>query len=286
MTSTKPLRRRLTTARSRALIIRYALCVIVLFLTVGPLLWQLSASLKGPDEAVLGSDATILPQSPTLDAYFTVFDQVPMARYIFNSLVLCVLSVTSQIVFPTLAGFMLSRRGWRGSRGFYWLLILSMMFPLETIMVSLYTMVSSMGIDDNPVGVWLPGAIAAVNVLIMRAAFSAVPDEIEEAAMLDGANEWSRFRRIFLPQVKGSLVVVVINSFISTWDDFLWPFIVLRSEEMFTLALGLSRLNASSLAFDPRVVMAGAVVAIVPIVILFIFLQRHFFRGIESGAIK
>lgn len=104
--------------------------------------------------------------------------------------------------------------------------------------------------------------------------------------MLDGANEWSRFRRIFLPQVKGSLVVVVINSFISTWDDFLWPFIVLRSEEMFTLALGLSRLNASSLAFDPRVVMAGAVVAIVPIVILFIFLQRHFFRGIESGAIK
>ncbi|WP_426625617.1 carbohydrate ABC transporter permease [Leifsonia sp. McL0607] len=272
--------------RTRGLIGRYALLVGVLFITVGPLLWQVSASLKGPDEPIFGHVATVLPTQPTLAAYATVFDQVPMVLYVRNSLIMCVLTVFSQIVFPTLAGYMLSRTGWRGRTGFYWLLIISMMFPFESIMVSLYTMITDMNLGDSFVGVWLPGAISAVNVLIMRATFAAVPDEVEDAAMIDGAGEWRRFFTIFLPAAKGSMVVVIINSFISAWDDFLWPFIVLRSESNFTLSLGLSRLDASSLAFDPRVVMAGSVVAIVPILVLFIILQRHFFRGVESGAIK
>lgn len=272
--------------RRRRLAARYLLLVFVLAISVGPIVWQLASSLKGAEEAIFGSEATFLPQSPTLDAYFTVFSEVPMDLYIRNSLIMCVLTVGSQIVFPTLAGYMLSRKGWRGSKVFYGLLIVSMMFPFESIMVSLYTMIRDMNFSDSFVGVWLPGAIGAVNVLIMRATFAAIPDEVEEAAMIDGAGEWRRFFRIFLPAAKGSMVVVVINSFISAWDDFLWPFIVLRSEENFTLALGLSRLNSSSLAFDPRIVMAGSVIAIVPIVILFIILQRYFFRGVESGAIK
>lgn len=291
--TTAPLRSRsngaarlLRSRHARSLALRYLLLTVILFITVGPMLWQISASLKGPGEAIFGPEATVLPTQPSLAAYIKVFDQVPMLAYVSNSLIMCVLTVGSQIVFPTLAGYMLSRTGWRGRKSFYWLLILSMMFPFESIMVSLYTMITDFQLGDNLVGVWLPGAISAVNVLIMRATFAAIPDEVEEAAMLDGAGEWRRFFRIFLPAAKGSMIVVIINSFISAWDDFLWPFIVLRSEANFTLALGLSRLNSSSLAYDPRVVMAGAVIAIVPIVILFIVLQRHFFRGVESGAIK
>lgn len=272
--------------RQRAVVVRYLLLVLVLAITVGPILWQLASSLKGPAEAIFGSSATLLPREPSLAAYEKVFDQVPMTLYMRNSLIMCVLTVTSQVIFPTLAGYMLSRIGWIGRKFFYWLLILSMMFPFESIMVSLYMMVRDMGITDSFVGVWLPGAISAVNVLIMRATFAAVPNEVEEAALLDGANEWTRFRRVFLPAAKGSMVVVVINSFISAWDDFLWPFIVLRSEENFTLALGLSRLSASALSFDPRVIMAGSIIAIAPIMVLFVVLQRYFFRGVESGAIK
>lgn len=272
--------------RQRAVVARYVLLVLVLGISIGPIVWQLFSSLKGPAEAIFGSAATFVPRDPSLDAYRTVFDQVPMAQYMRNSLIMCVLTVTSQVVFPTLAGYMLSRVAWAGRRVFYWLLILSMMFPFESIMVSLYMMVRDMGLGDSFVGVWLPGAIAAVNVLIMRATFAAVPNEVEEAALLDGADEWTRFRRIFLPAAKGSMVVVIINSFISAWDDFLWPFIVLRSEEHFTLALGLARLSASALSFDPRVIMAGSIIAIAPIMVLFVVLQRYFFRGVESGAIK
>ncbi|MFE6970641.1 carbohydrate ABC transporter permease [Isoptericola sp. NPDC057653] len=272
--------------RQRAVLVRYLVLLLVLGISVGPIVWQLASSLKGPADAIFGASATFLPRDPSLDAYRTVFDQVPMLQYMRNSLIMCVLTVTSQVVFPTLAGYMLSRVAWAGRRVFYWLLILSMMFPFESIMVSLYMMVRDMGLSDSFVGVWLPGAIAAVNVLIMRATFAAVPNEVEEAALLDGANEWTRFRRIFLPAAKGSMVVVVINSFISAWDDFLWPFIVLRSEEHFTLALGLARLSASALSFDPRVIMAGSIIAIAPIMVLFVVLQRYFFRGVESGAIK
>lgn len=272
--------------RTRALILRYAILTGILAISVGPLLWQLSSSLKGPGEALFGTEATLLPHDPSFAAYATVFEQVPMALYIRNSLIMCLLTVASQVVFPTLAGYMLSRRQWRGRTVFYWLLIVSMMFPFESIMVSLYMQIRDLGLVNSFVGVWLPGAIAAVNVLIMRATFAAVPDEVEEAAMLDGAGEWRRFVRIYLPAARGSLVVVVINSFIAAWDDFLWPFIVLRSEELYTLSLGLARLSASSLSFDPRVLMAGSVIAIVPIMVLFIALQKHFFKGVESGAIK
>ncbi len=272
--------------RQRAVLLRYLLLVIVLGISVGPILWQLLSSLKGAGEAIYGQTATLVPREPSLAAYATVMDEVPMARYMRNSLIMCALTVGSQVVFPTLAGYMLSRTGWRGRGPFYWLLIVSMMFPFESIMVSLYMMIRDMGMTDSFIGVWLPGAIGAVNILIMRATFAAVPDEVEEAALLDGAGEWTRFRRIFLPAARGSLVVVVINSFISAWDDFLWPFIVLRSEGLFTLSLGLSRLAASAVSFDPRVIMAGSIIAIAPIMVLFIVLQRYFFRGVEAGAIK
>lgn len=275
-----------TYGRQRAVVSRYILLILVLAISIGPLLWQLFSSLKGAQEALFGAQATFLPRQPSLAAYFTVFEQVPMAQYIRNSLVLCVLTITSQVVFPTLAGYMLSRRFWRGRSVFYSLLIVSMMFPFESIMVSLYMQIRDMNIDNTFIGVWLPGSIAAVNVLIMRATFSAVPDELEDAGMLDGANEWRRFFQIYLPAAKGSMVVVVINSFIAAWDDFLWPFIVLRSEELYTLSLGLARLAASSLSFDPRVIMAGSIIAILPIMVLFVAVQRYFFKGVEAGAIK
>lgn len=273
-------------ARLRSLGPRYLALLVLLFLTIGPLLWQLSASLKGRSEPVYGPQATLLPRHPSFQAYLTIFDQVPMALYIRNSLIMCTLGVVSQLVFPTLAGFMLSRKGWRGTKAFSALLVASMMFPFEAVMVSLFLMTQSMGLVDSFVGVWLPGAISAVNVFIMRAAFAAVPDEVEDAALLDGANEWQRFTRVYLPAARGALTVVAINSFISAWDDFLWPFIVLRSEDHFTLSLGLSRLAQSSLGYDPRVVMAGSMIAIVPIIVLFVLAQRWFYRGVSEGAVK
>jgi multiple sugar transport system permease protein len=272
--------------RPRELIVRYLLLLFVLGITIGPLLWQLLASLKGVGEDVFGSNASLIPHHPTLRAYREIFDQVPVGTYIRNSVMIALLSIASQLAFSTMAGYMLSKPGWKGKKAVWVLLLASMMFPFESIMVSLFLSIRDLGLVDHLAGVWLPGFIGAINVLIMRAAFLAVPREIEDAAMLDGAGEWKRFRYLYLPSAYGAILVVTINTFISAWDDFLWPLIVLRSEEHFTLTLGLARLQTSSFGYDQRMVMAGSVISVVPVLVLFVITQRWFYRGVASGGVK
>ncbi|MBA2809477.1 carbohydrate ABC transporter permease [Streptomyces sp. KM273126] len=272
--------------RPRELVLRYLLLLFVLGITVGPLLWQFLASLKGTGEDVFGENASLLPHDPTLRAYREVFEQVPVATYIWNSLFVVVLSVTSQLLFSTTAGYMLSKPAWKGRRAVWVLLAASMMFPFESIMVSLFLSIRDLGLVDSLVGVWLPGFVGAINVLLMRGAFLAVPREIEDSAMIDGAGEWQRFRHLYLPSAWGAILVVVINTFIAAWDDFLWPLIVLRSEANMTLTLGLSRLQSSSFGYDQRVVMAGSVISIVPVLVLFFLTQRWFYKGVSAGAVK
>ncbi|MDX3457406.1 carbohydrate ABC transporter permease [Streptomyces sp. ME02-8801-2C] len=272
--------------RPRELVVRYLLLLFVLAITIGPLLWQLLASLKGVGEDVFGSNASLIPHHPTLRAYREIFDQVPVGTYIRNSVMIALLSMASQLAFSTLAGYMLSKPGWKGKKAVWVLLLASMMFPFESIMVSLFLSIRDLGLVDHLAGVWLPGFVGAINVLIMRAAFLAVPREIEDAAMLDGAGEWKRFRHLYLPSAYGAILVVTINTFISAWDDFLWPLIVLRSEEHFTLTLGLARLQTSSFGYDQRMVMAGSVISVVPVLVLFVITQRWFYRGVASGGVK
>lgn len=271
--------------RPRELLVRYLLLLLVLGLTVGPLLWQFLASLKGTGEDVFGANASLLPHHPTLRAYRQVFDQVPVATYIRNSVIVVALSITSQLVFSTTAGYMLSKPGWKGRKAVWVVLVASMMFPFESIMVSLFLSIRDLGLVDNLAGVWLPGFVGAINVLLMRGAFLAVPREIEDSAMLDGANEWQRFRYLYLPSAWGAIMVVVINTFISAWDDFLWPLIVLSDPSRFTLTIGLNYLHGT-FANDERLVAAGTVIAVAPLIALFACLQRYFFRGVGEGAVK
>ena len=279
-------RRPVTGLRPLRLAGRYALLLAVLFLMVGPLVWELSTSLKGQSESIFGSEASLLPQHPSLHAYSEVIHEIPILHYITNSLTVVVLALTSQVVFASFGGYMLSRPGWRGRKAVLLLLIAAMMFPFESIMISLFLEIRDAGLVDSLGGVWLPGMVGAMNVLVMRAAFLAVPQELEDAALLDGANEWQRFHRVFLPSAIGGLMVVGINTVISSWDDFLWPLIVLQRDTHFTLTLGLAQLQNTAFGLDQRVVMAGSMISVIPIVIIFCFAQRWFYRGVAAGAVK
>jgi multiple sugar transport system permease protein len=280
------LRAKYPVLRHIGLVGRYLLLLAVLILMVGPLAWQLLTSLKSRGEDLFGSSASLLPHDWSLHAYSEVVTSIPIPTYVRNSLILVVLSLVSHLVFATAGGYMLSRPGWRGRKAVFLLLVIAMMFPFESIMVSLFLQVRDFGLVDSLAGVWLPGIVGSINVLVMRAAFLAVPREIEEAALLDGANEWQRFFRIFLPAGVGGLMVVGINTVIGAWDDFLWPLIVLQSEENFPLTLGLAQLKTSAFGIDERVVMAGSMISVIPILLLFFLSQRYFYKGIEAGAVK
>lgn len=267
------------------LVLRYVLLLAVLALTVGPFLWQLSTSLKGPHEDIFSSPPKLLPGDPTLDNYTRVADTIPVWDYALNSLKVATANVLTNCIGSALAGYALARMRYRGRRAATLAFILAMLVPVEGIIIAQFTTMRDLGLNNTLTGVLLPGCIAAMNVLLMRNAFLNLPHEIEEAAFVDGANAWQRFLRIALPSVKGTLAVVAIFAFMGAWDDFLWPLIVLSDPENFTLTIGLNYLHGT-FANDERLVAAGTIIAVLPLIILFACLQRFFFRGVGEGAVK
>ncbi|WP_371640180.1 carbohydrate ABC transporter permease [Streptomyces virginiae] len=266
-----------------ALAARYATLVLMLVVMLGPIVWQFLTSVRGRTENVYDG---VLPARPTLDNYVRVAESFPLLQYVGNTLTVAVLAIASNMLFAAMGGYALSRAGWKGRRIVFTVLVATLMFPFESVMISMFLTVREMGLVDTLIGVWLPGAVSVLNIMIMRAAFLAVPREVEEAAVLDGAGEWTRFTRVFLPAAKGALAVVCITSFMGAWDDFLWPLLVLTDSDHYTLQLGLKTLAGATTVNDQRLVAAGAMAALVPMMLLFFALQRFFFKGVGEGAVK
>ncbi|MEU4347879.1 carbohydrate ABC transporter permease [Streptomyces sp. NPDC023838] len=267
------------------LLLRYVLLLAVLALTIGPFLWQLSTSLKGPHEDIFSSPPKLLPERPTFDNYTRVADTIPVWDYAVNSLKVAAANVVTNCVGASLAGYALARMRFRGRRAATLTFILAMLVPVEGIIIAQFTTMRDLGLNNTLVAVLLPGSIGAMNVLLMRNAFLNLPYEVEEAAYVDGANAWQRYLRIALPAVRGTLAVVAIFAFMGAWDDFLWPLIVLSDPDRFTLTIGLNYLHGT-FANDERLVAAGTVIAVAPLIALFACLQRYFFRGVGEGAVK
>ncbi|MFE4533588.1 carbohydrate ABC transporter permease [Streptomyces scopuliridis] len=267
------------------LALRYVLLLMMLLVLIGPFVWQLSTALKGMHEDIYSSPPKFLPSEPTLDNFGRVAEIIPVWDYAFNSLKVASANVITNCAGAALAGYALARMRYRGRRAATLAFILAMLVPVEGIIIAQFTTMRDLGLNNTLLGVLLPGSIGAMNVLLMRNAFLNLPQEVEEAAFVDGANTWQRFLRIALPSVKGTLAVVAIFAFMGAWDDFLWPLIVLSDPENFTLTIGLNYLHGT-FAQDPRLVAAGTVIAVVPLIVLFACLQRYFFRGVGEGAVK
>ncbi|ACZ31134.1 binding-protein-dependent transport systems inner membrane component [Xylanimonas cellulosilytica DSM 15894] len=281
----RTLHRGFSSIRPREIVIRYALLVLVLVLMVGPFLWQLSTSLKGPADDIYSTTPQLIPGDPTFANFVEAATKIPILQFALNSVLVAVLVVGGNVLGATLAGYALARLRFRGRAVVLGAILGTMLLPAESTIVAQYLTVRSMGLSDNLLGVALPGMVGMINILLMRAAFTAVPKELDEAALVDGANVWQRFWRIGVPNVRGMIAVVSVFAFIAAWDDFLWPLIVLTTPDRFTLTVGLQYLSGA-FSSNPRVVAAGTMIAFIPIVIFFMVLQKQFFKGVDAGAIK
>jgi multiple sugar transport system permease protein len=265
--------------------LRYLLMAAVAAITVGPFLWQLSTSLKGQAEDIYTSPPSFLPQHPTLGNYGRVAHIIPVWDYALNSFKVAAANVLANCAGAAMAGYALARLRFRGRRIAGIAFVMTLLVPAEAIIIAQFTVMRDLELNNTLVAVVLPGSVSALNVLLMRNAFAAVPYEIEEAAIIDGANVWQRFLRIALPAVKGTVAVVAIFSFMGAWDDFLWPLIVLSDPDRYTLTVGLDYLQGT-FSDNPRLVAAGTIIAVAPLIVMFACLQRYFFRGVGEGAIK
>ncbi len=270
---------------ARAGVLRYAVLVLVFAFLVGPLLWQVSMSFKGIGDNLYARPPQLIPGHPTLDNYHQVTRLVPVLSYLLNSTIVALISVAANVVGATCAGFALARLRFRGRGAALGVFVTALLVPAETIIVAQFLLMRSLALNNTLLGVALPTSVAALNVLLMRNAFAALPAALEEAGLIDGANVWQRFLHICVPQAKGVMTVVAIFAFVGSWNDFLWPLIVLTDQDKYTLTVGLNALQGTF--FDnPRVVAAGTIIAVVPILVFFFVLQRFFFRGIEEGGVK
>ena len=266
-------------------VIQYLVLILVFILLVGPFVWELSLSFKGKGDNVYAVPPYIIPKTPTWDNYISVFRQVPVFRYMLNTVIVAILSIGGNVIFSTMAGYALGRLKWRGRNLLFTIFMGTMVIPVEGVVISQFLIVRSVGLQNTLLAVALPGMVGAVNILLMTNAFRGIPDELEEAAEVDGANLWQRFYRICVPQVKGTMTVVGIFAFVGAWNDFLWPLIVISDESNYTLTLGMNRLKGMFIS-DPRLIAAGALVSLIPILVFFACFQRYFFRGLEQGGIK
>jgi multiple sugar transport system permease protein len=267
------------------MILQYVLLVVLLLITVFPFVWQLSTSLKGAGEDIYVFPPRLIPQAPTLEHYATVARTIPILSYAWHSALVAAAQVVSNVVLATMGGYALALMRFRGKAIVMGLLLSTMLLPGEVTLTSQYLTVKALGFQNSLVGVFLPGAVGAMNVLLMWTACRMMPESILDAAVIDGANAWQRLRYVVWPNIRGMASVVALFSFIGAWDDFLWPLVVLSEPAKYTLTVGMQYLS-SNFGSNPRVVAAGTMISLIPIIILFAAFQRFFFQGVQEGGVK
>lgn len=266
-------------------VVQYIVLTLVFILLAGPLVWELSLAIKGPNDNVYSLPPYLFPKDFTLNNFVEVFRRLPLLRYFGNTLIVVAGNVLGNVVGCTLAGYAFGCLRFRWRNIGYMLFVLAIIMPTEGILISTFLLIKSMGLTNSLLGLILPGLIGPLNVLLMTNAFRSVPQELIEAAKVDGANMWQRFFHIAAPQVKGTMTVIGILSFVGSYNDFLWPLVVLSDDRKYTLTLGLNRLQGTFYT-DPRLVAAGAIISLVPIVIFFALFQKNLFLGLQEGGLK
>ncbi len=280
-----PLNRSRSRARLISTALRYLGLVLATTITIGPFLWLLSTSLKPATENIFSYPPQLLPQAPTLDNYARIFETQPFLVYLKNSMIVAVIAVVSNLLLSSLAAYPLARMRFKGKGLVFGMLLASMMIPFQLLMIPVYQLAISLGLQNSYLGLVLPHACTAFGIFFMRQAFSTLPMALEESALMEGVSRLKIWWYVLMPLVKPSLATLAVFSFIAVWGDFLWPLIIIDQPSLFTLPLGVNRLS-STFSLDWRLVAAGAVFSVLPILLFFGFTQKYFIEGALKGAVK
>jgi len=265
--------------------LQMAVLLSLALLTLLPLLWLVSTSLKGPGEDIFTSPPGLLPAQPSLEAYGRLFRDNPMGTYLLNSTVVSGLAVVANLLFSSLAAYPLARLAFRGRGVVLAVVVATVLIPFQVVMIPLYVLMVKIGLRNSLMALVLPQATTAFGIFLLRQSFLAVPKELEEAARMDGCSPIGEWWNVLIPAARPDLITLGMLTFIGTWSDFLWPLIILDEPKSYTLPLGLQQL-ASSFSLDWRLVAAGSVISILPVLILFILLQKTILPTSTADAVK
>ncbi len=260
-----------------------ALLVVGAVATSLPFVWMLLSALKPRSEAT-ATPPRLLPRAPTLEFVRYLFETLDFGRYLVNTLVVVAIGFGG-LVLMAMAGYAFAKFRFRGRGAMFALVLSTMMIPVQVTMIPTYLILARIGLTNTLVGIALPTLVSAFGIFLFRQFMSTLPDEVLEAARLDGASELRVFRSVVLPMSRPILAVQAVLTFIAGWNSFLWPLVVAGEQSNYTLSVGLALLN-QQVATNPSLQMAGAAVMVVPILVVFAIFQRHIVQGFTMSGLK
>lgn len=251
---------------------------------VFPFVWMLTGAFKDSLE-VVRMPPKLLPSRWNFDNFTEITTYFPIDRFLLNSVVVAVATTVLQVAVCAMAAFVFAKIPFKGRDAVFLLFLVTMMIPMQVTVTPLFILFQHLNLIDTYAGLILPGVFSAYGTFLLRQHMLTIPDDLLEAAHMDGASYFRMFRSVVLPLVKPALAALTIFAFMSSWNSFLWPLIITSSKELMTLPLGLSKLQGRW-ATEWNILMAGNVVSFIPIFVVYLFAQRYFIKGMTMSGIK
>jgi len=270
--------------RSMKKVFLYLFLSISGILTIAPFIWMISASLMADGHASV-YPPRFFPDVVTLIQFQTLFTRLNTLSNFTNSLILSILVTTVSLLFNSMAGYAFAKFRFSGKDKLFTILLSSMIIPAQVTMLPLFLMLKQMGFINTYMAIVIPGLANIFGIFLIRQYALSIPDSLLESARIDGATDFQIYWKIILPLCTPILVTLALFTFLGTWNDFLWPLIVLTDNSMYTLPVALANLMGEHTK-DPELMMAGSVVTIIPVVIVFLALQKYYIKGIMMGGVK
>jgi multiple sugar transport system permease protein len=265
--------------------LRLALLFAASIIILAPVVWTVSTSLRTPAES-FSVPPQWIPLRPDWTNYFQVFERVPFLSYVYNSFIVTGAVVLGQLLTASLAGYAFARLDFPFRGALFWLVMATVMVPLQATIIPVFVLISSMGLADTLASLILPALPTAFGTFLLRQYFMAMPNDYEEAALIDGANQWQVFYRVYLPMATPGLAILTVLAFNTHWNEFFRPLIFLSTNENFTLPLGVVTLFGYLGTGSVSVVLAGVVLSLLPVLVVYTVGQRYLIEGIAMGGLK
>ncbi|BBI31732.1 carbohydrate ABC transporter permease [Cohnella abietis] len=249
-----------------------------------PFLWMLSGGFKDSLE-VVKMPPQLLPSQWNFDNFIQIEKFFPLYRFLFNSVVIAIVTTVLQLLICAMAAYVFAKITFKGRQAIFVVFLTTMMIPAQVTLVPLFILFSQTNLIDTYAGLILPGIFSAYGTFLLRQNIMTIPNELLEAAFIDGASYYRVFGSIIMPLIKPTLAALTIFAFMSSWNSFLWPLIATNSKELMTLPLGLSKLQGKW-STEWNLLMAGNVISFLPIFAVYLFAQRYFIKGMTMTGIK
>jgi multiple sugar transport system permease protein len=262
----------------------YAALVGGALLALGPMLWMLAASFMPAGEAN-SYPPRLLPSRPTLEHYSVLFTRLDLGRNLLNSALIALVVTALSLLINSMAGYALAKLRFRHRERIFRTLSTGLLLPVQISMLPLFLLFKELGLINSYWGVIIPSMASIFGIFLIRQYALAMPDDLLDAARIDGAGEFRIYWSVALPVIRPILATIAIWTFLNTWNDFMWPLIVLSDEAKYTLPVALANLSGEHVQ-DTELMMAGAVVTVLPVMLVFLFLQRYYIQGVKAGSVK